>query len=414
MLKNYKIITLGSSGAGKTVFLASMFKQLSTPGDLGFFLEVEDSQKEKLLTNIYWELASGETWPRGTRGEIAKWTFTCCVNAPNLSKYPVCQFTYIDYAGGLLTDLAAEEEEDNSFDFHKEVPNADAVLVILDGVKILSFMQATDLNQGDVGALLQKDLPIIMRQLNGCKRDTPVHFIISKWDLVESNYSLLAVRNRLLEKVPEFQRIVSNRKEAGCPIRLIPVSSIGMHFATLQPDGRMQKNPGVIPSPFHVEVPLACVLVDGMQSHFDSEISELKGEQGKIRQKPTQVKPDVNILDKMNQVVAKTVPFSATVIRQILPDKQKINNNTLQKVIDLTEKTVHYVERNAQRKREEIAKKEDEAAKETERLRRLQKESLKKVENEETALSYAVEVFKGIQEKLVKDFPASDLRGAGV
>lgn len=412
MLKNYNIITLGASGAGKTVFLASMFKQLSTPGDLGFFLEVEDSRKEKLLTNIYWEFASGETWPRGTRGEIAKWTFTCSVKTPDLSKYSVCQFTYIDYAGGLLTDLAAEEEEDNYFDFDKEVPNA--VLVILDGVKILSFMQATDFNKGDVGVLLQKDLPSIMRLLNRCKRDTPVHFIISKWDLVESNYSLLAVRNRLLEKVPEFQKIVRSRKEAGCPIRLIPVSSIGMHFATLQPDGKMQKKPGEIPSPFHVEVPLACVFIDGMQSHFNSGISELKGEQDKISKTPTQVKPDVNILDKMNQVVAKTVPFSATVIRRILPDKQKINNNTLQKVIDLTEKTVHYVEINAQIKREEIAKKEDEAAKETDRLRRLQKESLKKVKNEETALCYAVEVFKGIQEKLVKDFPASDLRGAGV
>lgn len=35
-MENYKILTLGTSGAGKTVFLASMFKALSTQGEEGF------------------------------------------------------------------------------------------------------------------------------------------------------------------------------------------------------------------------------------------------------------------------------------------------------------------------------------------------------------------------------------------
>lgn len=60
-MKNYNIITLGPSGAGKTVFLASLFKALSIQGEHGFFLEVEDSTKQNLLNKTYTELVSGET-----------------------------------------------------------------------------------------------------------------------------------------------------------------------------------------------------------------------------------------------------------------------------------------------------------------------------------------------------------------
>ena len=51
-MKNYKILTLGASGAGKTVFLASMFKSLSIQREHGLYHEVEDDQKRKILNTI--------------------------------------------------------------------------------------------------------------------------------------------------------------------------------------------------------------------------------------------------------------------------------------------------------------------------------------------------------------------------
>lgn len=72
------------------------------------------------------------------------------------------------------------------------------------------------------------------------------------------------------------------------------------------------------------------------------------------------------------------------------------------------------IEKKAQMTQDEIARKEALAAQETERLLRLQAESLKKVKDEETALNHAVNSFLNIHQKLVKDFPASDLGGAGV
>ncbi|MFB2836531.1 hypothetical protein [Floridanema evergladense] len=410
-MNNYTIITLGPSGAGKTVFLASLFKLLSIQGEHGFFLEVEDAKKQNILNNTYSEVISKETWPKGTRGEVTKWTFTCCVKAADLSKHSACQFTYFDYAGGLLTDTEAEEEDDNCFDFQQEIKKADAVLAIIDGLKTFSFMQDSDLANSDVLVWLQRDLTNLMQLVDKCEKHTPVHFIISKWDLLESSYSLLQVRNRLLEKVPEFNKVVRNRNNAGCPIRLIPVSSVGMGFATLQPDGQMKKKPGAIPRPFQVEVPLACVLIDGVES----QIIKLKAEQEKIIRLPTKVKTNLSILDQVDRVWSKTfIALSTAVIRPFLPDKYKITNDALQKLLDFAEKGVQHIEEKAQIKQEQISKKEEEAAQETERLMRLQAESLKKVKDEETALNHAVNSFLNIRQKLIKDFPASDLGGAGV
>jgi hypothetical protein len=412
-MNNYNIITLGASGSGKTVLLASLFKLLSIQGEHGFFIEIENSQKRNYLNNIYTEIISGETWPHGTKGEVTQWTFTCCVKTPDISSYPACQFTYFDYAGGLLTDAIEKEEQE---DFHKKVNDADAVLVIIDGLKVLDFMQDNDINNKDVLVFLTRDLPSILQVADDYKKDTPVHFIISKWDLLATrNYTLLEVRHRLLEKVPEFRNVVHSRNKANCPVRLIPVSSVGMGFATLQPDGQMKKNPGTIPHPFQVEVPLACVLIDGLYSQLQSQINRLKIEQKEISQKPTEVKSKFDFIDQVEQFFSSTVlPLSTGIIRQFLPDKYKFDNNTLKNLIEVTESGVEKIDLEVKKTQDEIAKKKEEAAQETEKRRREQAELLKQVKNEETALNYTVNIFIDIKKKLDQEFPASDLKGVGV
>jgi hypothetical protein len=371
-MRNYNIVTLGPSGAGKTVFLASLFKQLSIQGEYGFFLEVEDANKRRMLNSIYTELISNDKWPRGTKGEVNDWIFTCCVKPPISSTYPVCNFTYLDYAGGLLTDMT---EEDNDFDFEQKVSAADAVLAILDGQKVLAFMQDSDIANQDVSIWLHKDLPNLMQLINRCGA-IPVHFIISKWDLLDKNYRLLEVRNRLLEKVTEFKSVVQNINNTDCPVRLIPVSSVGMNFATLQPDGSMKKVPSETPRPFQVEVPLAYVLTDALQKKL-SKIEEpwLK-----------------NFSNKVLFVYDMILESLTGAISERFPESDKIDNDILRMLVDITKKGVQKVED----------------------WRRLQAESLKKVKDEKTALNHAVNSFLCIQKKLENDFPASDLKGIGV
>jgi predicted ATP-binding protein involved in virulence len=99
-MNTYSIIMVGPRGSGKTVFLASMYKKLSTQGDLGFFLTVDGQENSNYLHDIYTKIAM-QKWPLATQAsELSELTFTCKVQSNNLSNYAACNFTYIDYAGG--------------------------------------------------------------------------------------------------------------------------------------------------------------------------------------------------------------------------------------------------------------------------------------------------------------------------
>lgn len=101
----------------------------------------------------------------------------------------------------------------------------------------------------------------------------PIHFVISKWDTLINEYSLEQVRERLLE-IEDFRNLIQLRNKSGVPVRLIPISSVGMGFAELQPDGSMAKT-GNLPNPFLVEMPLACILPDMIKI---TQINKIKTE----------------------------------------------------------------------------------------------------------------------------------------
>lgn len=255
----YKVVILGPSGAGKTVYLGSLFKQLSTQGEKGFFLKALDDKQKLLLNTIYAQIITGDQWPAGTRS-LSNWQFECCVKNADLDNYPVFNFSYIDYGGGLLTDGTVDEDQD--FDATLQV--ADAVLVLIDGLKIFQYM--TDCPGSDVAIWVHRDMPGTMQQLNLYNKYIPIQFIISKWDLLEDKFTLNQVVEQLM-KISEFHNVVEQRKSAGCPLRLIPISSVGRDFVSMQSDGSMKKNLAVIPKPFQVEIPLFCILIDRIKRY---------------------------------------------------------------------------------------------------------------------------------------------------
>ncbi|MEA5592841.1 TRAFAC clade GTPase domain-containing protein [Rivularia sp. UHCC 0363] len=265
-MNNYNILVLGASGSGKTVFLASLFKKLSTQGEFDFCLSAEDTQKRKSLNKIYKELIGGESWPDGTRN-TGSWTFDCHTNDPEqLNLVKACTFTYFDYAGGLITDVT-EKNDANQFESLTKI--ASAFLVLLDGQKLLLFMEDEQLSNDVVIEFIHTDLPNLMQLVQECPAKIPVYFVISKWDLLEGKYFLEQVRNKLLNTIPEFYNVVGNRKKAGCPVRLIPISSVGSGFAILE-NGEMKKIPGKTPQPQNLEMTLAFALTDNPSSRFDN------------------------------------------------------------------------------------------------------------------------------------------------
>jgi hypothetical protein len=379
-MNNYSIIMLGPSGSGKTVFLSSLYKKLSTQSDLGFFLQVDTAEKRKRLNNIYTQVAVDEKWPAGTRySEVSEWTFTCRVQNPSdLSIYDACSFTYLDYAGGRITEET--DEEDGSSDFSDRFKTADALLGLLDGQKLCALMRKEKL--GTVWAV--NDLRNMIDVMQGSRK--PVHFVISKWDVVEQSYTLEQIRDQLFE-IDEFKNLVKLRNQAGSPVRLIPVSAVGKGFAIAQADGSMKKT-GELPKPLQVEVPLACILPDMIQAMIEDLVKKRESE----LETPIEVKPDIGFLDFLGQLFAGGLK----VVQDFLPRKYQFADDVLKTLIE-------WAETPAQQK---VAF----AARRTEELRREQAESLKRVADEETALAHSINCFVSIQNQLAYRFPASELR----
>jgi GTPase SAR1 family protein len=175
-MNTYKIVVLGTSGSGKTVFLASLYNQLlAQRDDFGFYLEINTRQKRELVEK-YAQIANlQQEWPASTdRSQHTSWTFACCVEDEKQQIHRVISFEYLDYAGETITDPLSEQGTE---ELDKAIEEADVLLCLLDGQKVLALMQKQDIGY----QLLQRDLPNIIPYLQ--KTTKPIHFVLTKWDL---------------------------------------------------------------------------------------------------------------------------------------------------------------------------------------------------------------------------------------
>lgn len=279
--------------------------------------------------------------------------------------------------GGRLTDMDEDDTE-----LHTIIKQSDALLGLIDGKKIYSLMSNS--NRSDIDSFVNKDLPSIIKWMSDCQ--VPVHFVLSKWDLLEKSFALKEISDRLL-KIPKFQQIVHERNQVNSPIRLIPVSSVGSGFATLEADGSMKKKSGAIPKPYQVEVPISCVFPDDMRvriTQLSQKRQELENQ--KIGQK--------NVLFQFAQTASSYVVdiFLEQLLVQYLPPDLILVKPFLNKLDDVLFSQIRI--RNQ------------------DNLNRLKAErdvSLAMVKDEATALEHAIDSFLYVQEKLELDFPESQL-----
>lgn len=174
----FTVVAIGLRGAGKALFLSSMFQQLCVPlPRVGFHLEILDDEGEKRvsLTRTFLALADpNSNWPEGTRG-VQDWKFTCVVRS-GINKYPVFQITYLDFAGGILRG-----DDEGYAEGYREVPSrvkeADAVLVLLDGHKMLVLMRGQS-------AELHTDLRFILPILTDVVIPIPSDEVIKSLDII--------------------------------------------------------------------------------------------------------------------------------------------------------------------------------------------------------------------------------------
>ena len=280
-------------------------------------------------------------------------------------------------------------DEDDT-ELQNTIKQADTILGLLDGQKIRDLM--TKENKISVNAFLTKDLPSIIKYMVACQ--VPIHFVLSKWDLIENDFSLKQIRDRLLE-IPQFKELIRQRNQQGVPVRLIPVSSVGSDFVIPEPDGSMKKIPYAIPHPFQVEVPVACVLPD----EFKAKLSEVVNQRKKLtKQRNNIVKLDilVNTLDKINSALSLALEIGIEGVFLLLnpvvgmskPIFAKLLNNSLRHQFNKMKKSTQEISDMLQQNRDA---------------------SLQKVKNKETAIENAVDSFLYIQNELSRCFPESEI-----
>lgn len=282
---NISITMLGGSGAGKTVYLASLFDSLAIAGSNNtdcFFIKAEPDAQHTLTAIAARLIEQSSEWPRGTR-TLNQWQFQCFIEK-NHSRYLACNFSYIDYAGGAISDVLDRGDVRQREELHKIISESDVLFGLIDGQKVLKIMRG--IYDQEVNQFLALDFKRMLIEIAQSKPSTPIHFIISKWDCLQelgSSFSLSDIRDKLMEEVPGFATLVKNRGVGG-KVRLIPVSSVGKGFVRFseQPNGSisMIKSGKNKLSPFQVEVPLAYVLqdvLDAAVNELEQRIKELKG-----------------------------------------------------------------------------------------------------------------------------------------
>lgn len=293
-----RIMMLGPTQSGKTLYLSSMWQKLQWPLDPGFHLDAvttggqSDIEAKTRLDRIYSHLITKPDFPPGTSlSSKTTYRFACLVRS-NQHCYKACDFEYMDYAGGLLSQDSVEDP-----DFDKAVQEADVLLGLLDGVRLLMAMSNDTEARDWVHRELAPVLICVASSLQKAgRRPITIHFAISKWDAVQQlapDRSLEDFRNFLLGFPPLCSLLRLMGESA--TVRLIPFSSLGSDFAEVttetveRPFGqtatlvhtrkRMNEDRLATPIPLNVEIPIACALPDVLTQR----LAALAQEEGKLQ-----------------------------------------------------------------------------------------------------------------------------------
>ena len=198
-------------------------------------------------------------WPPGTTG-VREWHFTGTYS-DGRKNIPVFEMLYADYAGGYLSDTDISHKD---LDF--DAPTG-SVLMLLDGHKLQrSLSGSSPQSTQELVEDLRDMLPIAMKKI-----EVPMHFVVTKWDLLEPEYSIRDVRNHLVAHSDDFQSFVSMMNKSGVPLHLIPVSAVGMEFAEIDGTGNIVKKKNApSPKPFQVELPICLTVTDAFTKALKS------------------------------------------------------------------------------------------------------------------------------------------------
>jgi hypothetical protein len=276
----FRIVTLGTRGAGKTLFLASMFHELQVSHGRSYWLTASPS--ETIALNGWYAQVEDTTrdWPRGTTpGQTRAFTFGVMTRTASNRARQVLRFEYLEYAGGLLTD-EQESEAPVQAEVIARIATAQALVCLLDGAQIRLMLDGERSGARAISRGLRATAKYLL------EADCPVTFVVTKWDLLrgidlddDQRLSLIAKR---LRYEPAFDELV-RQHTAGRIVRLVPVSAVGDDFVDYVEGAVTKRQDGEL-TPSNVDVPLAAVVPDIFeQLEQQLESRQLRGEFERLR-----------------------------------------------------------------------------------------------------------------------------------
>ncbi len=257
-LPTFDVVALGTRGSGKTMLLASMYSQLQTRSGRGYYVTAPFDQVVR-LNQWFGEAADPQAgWPRATStGETRLFSFTVHTEGAYARPLPVLNINYLDYAGGLLTDPEAAGPD--LAELCARIDAAHALIGIIDGFWIRRLIDGDLVAKTRMQQIVTTMVHLMLRV------DRPVTFVITKWDLlqdvaVDEDERLSFVRKHLMYN-QNFRDLV-NAHASHRVVRLVPVSSVGPDFTSLDQAGLVVKRPDGELRPTNADLPFAAVVPD--------------------------------------------------------------------------------------------------------------------------------------------------------
>lgn len=185
------IMMIGHSGAGKTSFMAGMYKYL---GDdtTGFGIKSKNPQQKARLEKMAADLSRNK-YPSPTDIQ-AKYEFAFTVLGKEL-----VPFNWLDYRGGVLTD-DSEEEMDS---FLEAIKYSDALVVFLDGQKLVDSTNRWNFEYDIIISCIENALTVSHESW------FPISFVITKVDTVPDGAIFYGIKRfyNLLSQIEKSKKI---------------------------------------------------------------------------------------------------------------------------------------------------------------------------------------------------------------
>jgi hypothetical protein len=275
---SFNIVALGPHGAGKTVYLATLYDVISS-GAIEKGVSITTNLTNRTwLESIYAQVVNPRAdWPESTPvGGLRTVPFRCVVARPGretfIRRQPanfrshVFSINYFDYAGELVTEGDEEKYGPAQENLQHILSEAHVIIGVIDGMRLLDYLRDPIANR----AFMHDYVRPVVAEMRAHEK-VPVHFVITKWDLLHE-YGFAKVEQSLLNsRGTRFGELVEERtirrrsaiRADARPgrVRIIPVSSVGQ-FAKLGLDGTVEKVAEMPPEPVNVEVPLVAAIMD--------------------------------------------------------------------------------------------------------------------------------------------------------